>query len=89
MQQRQSHQPKELEAEALEREFHVVRKDVNKFGQTPRCPGCAGVTKGISVKHAHNDECRNRMEWMKVHSELRLTLTEHEFEKKPAQEEQF
>ena len=34
---------------------------MNKFGPTPRCPGCADVTKGISVKHAHNDECRNRI----------------------------
>ena len=43
------------------REFFVVRNDVNKFGPTPRCPGCADVTKGISAQHAHNDECRIRI----------------------------
>ena len=37
------------------REFYVVREDVNKFGPTPRCPGCADVSRGVSVKHAHND----------------------------------
>ena len=42
-------------------EFYFVRKDVDKFGPTPRCPGCADVSKGVSVKHAHNDECRNRI----------------------------
>ena len=34
---------------------------MNRFGQTPRCPGCADVTKGIPAKHAHNDECRYRI----------------------------
>ena len=34
---------------------------MNKFGPTPRCPGCADVSGGVSAKHAHNDECRNRM----------------------------
>ena len=43
------------------REFYVVRKDVNRFGPTARCPGCADVSRGVSVKHAHNDECRNRI----------------------------
>ena len=43
------------------REFCVVRKDVNKFGPTPRFPGCADVSRGVSVKHAHNDECRKRI----------------------------
>ena len=34
---------------------------MNKFGPTPRCSGCVDVTKGVSAKHAHNDECRNRI----------------------------
>ena len=42
-------------------EFYVVRKDVNKFGPTPRCPGCADVSRRVSVKRAHSDECRNRI----------------------------
>ena len=44
------------------REFYVVRKDANRFGPTARCPGCADVSMGISVKHAHNDECQSNCE---------------------------
>ena len=29
------------------RAFPVVRKDVNKFGPTARCPGCADVSRGV------------------------------------------
>ena len=42
------------------REFHALRKHVEKFGQTASCPGCADASLGISGRHAHNDECRNR-----------------------------
>ena len=31
------------------------------FGPTARCPACADTTKGISGRHAHNDECRDRV----------------------------
>ena len=48
MRQRRSHQPRGLKGERRERE-------------EPRCTGCADVTKGISAKHAHNAECRNRI----------------------------
>ena len=47
--------------ETRAREFYVVRKDGNRFGPTARCPGCADVTKGSSVKHARNDDFRNRI----------------------------
>ena len=54
MQQRRSHQPRELEGEKRHSsEFYVVRKDVDRLGRTARCPGCADVSVGISVKHAH------------------------------------
>ena len=46
------------------RDFFVFRKDVNRFGPRPRCPGCADVSKTNSVKHAHNDECRNRISFL-------------------------
>ena len=34
---------------------------MDRFGPTARCPGCADLSMGISLKHAHNDECRNRI----------------------------
>ena len=43
------------------REFYVVRKDVDKFGQTAGCPGCADASLGISGRHPHNDESRNEV----------------------------
>ena len=43
------------------REFYVTKKDVERFGPTARCPACANTTKGISGRHAHNDECRDRI----------------------------
>ena len=43
------------------REFYVTKKDVERFGPTARCPACANTTKGISGRHAHNDECRDRV----------------------------
>ena len=38
------------------REFYVTKKDVDRFGPIARCPACADTTKGISGRHAHNDE---------------------------------
>ena len=43
------------------REFHVTKKDVERFGPTAGCPACANATKGVSGRHAHNDECRDRI----------------------------
>ena len=43
------------------REFYVTKKDVERFGPTARCPTCADTTKGISGRHTHNDECRDRV----------------------------
>ena len=43
------------------RDFYVTKKDVERFGPTARCPACANATKGISGRHAHNDECRDRI----------------------------
>ena len=69
------------------REFYVTKKDVERFGPTARCPACANTTKGISGRHAHNDECsrsnRKVVDGMKVHSESKTTSREHEFEKRP------
>ena len=39
----------------------MTKKDVEKFGPTARCPACADTTKGISGRHDHNDECRDRV----------------------------
>ena len=43
------------------REFHVTKKDVERFGSIARCPACADTKKGISGRHAHNDECPDRI----------------------------
>ena len=43
------------------RQFYVTKKDVERFGPTAGCPACANATKGISGRHAHNDECRDRI----------------------------
>ena len=52
--------PRELEGKTLEGEkFFVTKKDVERFGPTARCPACADTTKGISGRHADNDECRD------------------------------
>ena len=39
----------------------MTKKDVERFGPTARCPACADTMKGISGRHAHNDECRDRI----------------------------
>ena len=39
----------------------MTKKDVERFGPTARCPACADTTKGTSGRHAHNDECRDRV----------------------------
>ena len=75
-----------------ERQFYVVRKDVNSFGPTARCPGCADVSRGVSVKHAHNDECRNRIAKLLMDEgaqRVESFFDRREFEKKPSQEEQL
>ena len=43
------------------RKFFVTEKDVEIFGPTARCPACADTAEGISGRHAHNDECRDRV----------------------------
>ena len=43
------------------RECYVTKKDVERFGPTARCPACADTMKGISGRHAHTDECRDRI----------------------------
>ena len=53
--------PRELEGKTLEGENSVTKKDVERFGPTARCPACANTTKGISGRHAHNDESRDRI----------------------------
>ena len=59
-------------------------------GSTPRCPGCADVSRGVSVKHANNDECRNRIAKLLMDEGAQRVESsfDHEFEKRPAQEEQ-
>ena len=39
----------------------MTKKDVERFGPTAGCPACANATKGISGRHAHNDECCDRI----------------------------
>ena len=51
-----------LAKRARAREFCVLKKDVNRFGQTAGCPGCGDASLGISERHAYNDERRNRVD---------------------------
>ena len=39
----------------------MTKKDLESLGPTARCPACADTMKGISGRHAHNDECRDRI----------------------------
>jgi hypothetical protein len=42
------------------RSFYVLKADIEKFGQTPGCPGCIAISKGQSNR-GHNAECRKRV----------------------------
>ena len=53
-------------APARAKERYVLRADIDKFGPTPGCPGCADYTaKGLgtvlTAQRAHNPECRERI----------------------------
>ena len=45
------------------RVWHIFKKDVIKFGQTPGCPGCrALMSSGSRYRAKHTNECRARIE---------------------------
>ena len=56
MQQRRSHQPRELEGETLELESSLLSGRCGQVRPDSKLP-----RMGIPAKHAHNDECRNRI----------------------------
>ena len=49
-------------ADRVERKLYVVKKDIEKFGATDGCPGCACIAIGGKAMVQHNDECRTRIE---------------------------
>ena len=94
-QQRQmrSHQPREHEGERLERESAMLSGRIST-GLARRQDAQDALMCGEEFQQSVPAMTRAAIEqrsccWMKVHSVLRAPLTEHEFEKKPAQEEQF
>ena len=44
-----------------ERRMYVTRADIQRFGETPGCPGCTCIAMGGCVEVAHNDQCRMRI----------------------------
>ena len=69
----------------------MTKKYVERFGPAARCPACADTTKRISRRDVHNDECRDRVGKLFMDEgaqRVKVTSRGHEFEKRPAQEEQ-
>ncbi|CAK0857642.1 unnamed protein product [Prorocentrum cordatum] len=44
------------------RRRYVLKKDIERFGATPGCPGCADLMARGSARVAHSQECRDRIE---------------------------
>ena len=53
--------PPPVPPEMTTRRMYIKRKDVEKFGMTPGCPGCASIAKRTTTM-AHNDKCRERIQ---------------------------
>ena len=49
------------EGKTLEGENSVTKKDVERFGRQNDVQHVRTQAKGISGRHAHNDECRDRV----------------------------
>ncbi len=43
------------------RSFYVQKRDIEKFGSTPTCPGCAAISRGARRSVAHSTACRGRI----------------------------
>ena len=75
-------------APALAKERYVLKADIEKFGPTPGCPGCADYTaKGLgtvlTAQRAHNPECRERIgKLLETDDRGSVRLEEHSLRRK-------
>ena len=47
--------------ERVRRKPKIEKRDVDKFGLTPGCPGCVAASRGAPGRN-HTESCRKRME---------------------------
>ena len=52
--------PKPKEDDPAPKRFRIERRDLDKYGYTPHCPGCFSV-KNNRPQRSHNEECRKRI----------------------------
>ena len=41
--------------------FYIKARDINKYGSTPRCPGCRFILGELAVQCGHNKDCKARI----------------------------
>ena len=75
--------PRVEAGEPQDRRRYVTRADIDKFGETDGCPGCASIRTYGRTTVAHNDACRERVEkLLKESDEGRERLETHRRKKR-------